>query len=140
MRTTPDPTFEMLRRLRLVDGVSDRRLRRVAGLFDPQTFKAGKIVMMERYHGEEFVLIVEGSADVAREGQHVATLGPGSFFGEAGLLTHRDRNATVRAVTPLKVLMLDADAFAVLRRELPEVAERIDEESRRRPPAPTGAG
>ena len=45
--------------------------------------------------------IEEGEAEVTRDGEHVADLGPGDFFGEMGLLEKTLRNATVTAKTPM---------------------------------------
>lgn len=132
MHGSDDPKVEALRAIPLFAGVNDRHLRYVADLMDLRPFRDDEMVMLEHYHGEQFVIIVDGEAEVLRDGEHVATLGAGSFFGEIGLLTGEDRNATVRARTKLKVLTLDRDGFAALRRELPEVAERIDVEARRR--------
>lgn len=134
-RTRPDdPIMAALRTMPLFEGVGDRQLRRVADGADLQSFRAGQTLMLEAYHGEQFLVVVEGDVDVERHGDHVATVGPGGFLGEAGLLGGGDRNATVRARTRVKVLTLGADAFADLREQLPEVAARIDREMARRAP------
>lgn len=44
--------------------------------------------------------------------RHVATLGPGEFFGEAGLMIGSPRNATVRADGDVEVLRLDRATFS----------------------------
>lgn len=138
MRARHDPKLEFLRTIPLFRGVPERALAQAAALMDLRSFKSDELVMLEDYHGEQFMIIVDGSAQVTRDGQHVATLEPGSFLGEAGLIAHRDRNATVRATSKLKVLSLEADGFTRLREMLPQVAERIDDEARRRRPEPTG--
>lgn len=137
MRDRHDLKVEFLRTSPLFQGVAERALSQAAALMDLRTFKSDELVMLEDYHGEQFLIIVEGSVEVVRDGQHVATLGPGSFLGEAGLIDHRDRNATVRARSKLKVLTMEADGFARLRQKLPQVAARIDDEARRRRPEPT---
>ena len=52
--------------------------------------------------GSEFFVIVEGEADVTKEGTHLATLGAGDFFGEIALIERSKRIATVTAKTPLR--------------------------------------
>lgn len=132
MTTTSDARVEVLRALPLFNGINERRLRRAAELMQPWSFHDGELVMLEGYHGEQFLLIVSGNAEVTRHDEHVATLGPGDFLGEIGLIDDADRNATVRAVGRLKTLNLDADQFARLRQSLPEVAAPIDAKARER--------
>ncbi len=72
---------------------------------------------------------------MSRGGEVVATVGAGSFIGETGLLEHADRNATVRAATSLKALVLESDGFELLRRSMPDVLDRIRAEAVRRRPS-----
>lgn len=139
MTRSDDPVMAALRTVPLFAGVGERQLRHVARGADLQTFRADQTLMLESYHGEQFLIVVEGEVDVARHGEHLASLGPGEFLGETGLLTGGDRNATVRTRTRTKVLTLNADAFAELRQKLPDVAARIDREAARRRPDTTSA-
>jgi CRP-like cAMP-binding protein len=134
MRGTHDPKVQLLADSPLFAGVREAGLRKAAALMDLQTFKTDELVMLEDYHGEQFLIIVEGTAEVRRDGELVATLGPGSFFGEAGLLGQRDRNATVRSTAKLRALTVESRGFQELRALLPEVAARIDAEAARRLP------
>jgi hypothetical protein len=51
-------------------------------------------------------LIVSGEVEVLRDGNEVARLVEGEFFGEVGLLTGWPATATVRSVTPIEVVLL----------------------------------
>ena len=65
--------------------------------------------------------IVSGEVEVRRKGRKVATLGPGTFFGEMALLSQAPRSATVTALTPLDVLVITDRAFVALLDRMPEI-------------------
>lgn len=73
----------------------------------------------------EFFVIEEGTAEVTRDGQHVAELGPGEFFGEMALLEEHRRTASVVSTSPMRLIVMHARDFHALADEMPEVADRI---------------
>jgi CRP-like cAMP-binding protein len=79
-------------------------------------FPAGETVVREGDSADRFYIIKQGDVTVTRRdetGQDavLATLGPGQFFGEMGLLADTPRTASVQARTDLEVLALDREAF-----------------------------
>ena len=73
--------------------------------------------------GDAFYAIGAGQVDVTRDGEPVATLGPGDHFVEVALLTDAPRNATVTAHTATRVFRLDRQGFIdVVARSLPRSA------------------
>jgi len=83
------------------------------------TFAPGAVVMSEGERSERFYVIAKGEAIVVHPQaggteRILNTLKPGDYFGEVGLLSGHNRNATVRAKTSLEVMALDADAFRTL--------------------------
>jgi cytochrome P450/CRP-like cAMP-binding protein len=86
-----------------------------------ETFEPGAPVVHQGDPATHFYVVVSGEAEVVnhhRNGEdlHLATLGPGDWFGEIGLLTGRPRTATVRAsaAESLSVIAFDADGFRLL--------------------------
>ena len=73
----------------------------------------------------EFFVIVEGQATVTREGQEIATLGPGDWAGEIALISDTPRTASVTAATPIVVLVITRGAFAALLRDTPTIAQKV---------------
>lgn len=128
-RRRSHPQSETLRAFPLFEGVSDARLVELAEQAQPLSVRAGELLMLERFRGEQFLIVLEGVATVRHGEQELATVGPGSFLGEIGLLQDTDRSATVVARTPMKLLALDEPAFRALLDDLPEVGRRIREEA-----------
>ena len=94
------------------------------------------------------MVIVEGEANVTRDGTQIAVLGPGSFFGEMSLLDGRPRDSDHARSDA--VLMLTTDAFnralatmpSVDRKMLAVLAARLRDMEAKYLPAPgrTGLG
>lgn len=62
--------------------------------------------------GESMYFIHSGEVDIiARNGTSLATLKPGSFFGEMALITNQGRNATAKAKTYCDLFVLSREAF-----------------------------
>lgn len=127
MRTREDPELGELRRLGPFEGCTPRELRRIAALGERWTMRAGQLLLMERYRGEQVHVVLEGTAAVSRRGRPVAVAGPGSVLGERGVLFGGDRNATVITQTTVRFLTFGREEFHRLMREHPRVAERIHE-------------
>jgi CRP-like cAMP-binding protein len=63
---------------------------------------------------------------VTRGGVRLASLGPGSYFGEIAILERGPRSATVTADTPMRMFELEAADLAALLRDIPTVRKRIE--------------
>ena len=82
-------------------------------------FEPGETVFKTGDFGDKIYFIVKGEATVEREGATVATLRNGDVFGEAALISHHPRNATVRASTALGLVSVSRKAFRELVSRLP---------------------
>ena len=129
-----DAKLELIRGTPLFTHCSRKDLQRIAEVADEIDLQAGKVLIEEGERGREFFVLVSGEVEVRRKGRKVATLGPGSFFGEMALLSKTPRTATVTAVTPIDVLVISDRAFLGLLDRMPELwrkvaralAERVD--------------
>ncbi|MCB1016042.1 MAG: cyclic nucleotide-binding domain-containing protein [Acidimicrobiales bacterium] len=115
------PIDERLAAIPLFAGLDARQLTCVASLATPIDVGAGRELIREGQTGREFFLVIEGEAEVTRAGEHVATLGPGTFFGETALLLDRPRNATVTAATDMVVDVIERRDFKGLLEEYPDL-------------------
>jgi CRP/FNR family transcriptional regulator, cyclic AMP receptor protein len=108
---------EMLRRVPLFATCSKRQLEDIATIADELAQPKGSTLARQGDRGHEFIVLVDGLADVRRNGRRIASLGPGSFFGEIALLTESARTADVVAATDVRTLVIGDRAFARLLRE-----------------------
>jgi CRP/FNR family cyclic AMP-dependent transcriptional regulator len=116
---------ERLKAIPLFAGLNRRERRALAPRADEVELEQGRVIVREGEWAYEFFAIEEGTAEVRRGEQLLAELGPGDFFGEMGLVGDTRRNANVIASSPLKVVVMTAQAFRQTARELPEVATKI---------------
>lgn len=100
-----------------------------------QHFEPGEIIFNEGDLGDNVYVVDKGQCEVMRgaEGaeEHIADLSVGDYFGEMAVLEDVSRNATVRAITPLDVLLIPRNDFNLLKTAVPafgnvfrELAER----------------
>ena len=74
--------------------------RELAQRIDEIDIGEGERLVRQGEFAYEFFVILEGRAEVTRDGQRVAGLGPGDFLGEMGIVGHTVRNASVTTLTP----------------------------------------
>jgi len=112
-------------RVPLFRATSQQELAAIARASNEVKAEAGRVLCYQGDVGHEFFLILEGEAAVRRNGEKVASLGPGTFFGELALLTRYPRNATVTAATDMTLLVLNRRQFAGLIDSLPALAHKL---------------
>jgi CRP/FNR family cyclic AMP-dependent transcriptional regulator len=116
---------DRLKGIPLFSGLSRKERRALAPRADEVDLEQGRALVREGEWAYEFFAIEEGTVEVRRADQLLAELGPGDFFGEMALIGDTRRNATVVATSPVKVIVMTAQAFRQTARELPEVATQI---------------
>jgi CRP-like cAMP-binding protein/cytochrome P450 len=112
------------RLIEALPGLRAEDAHRMLPEFKSQTFAPGTAIVREGDQADHFYVLLDGEVNVTRSGpagsvESVATLRPGQYFGEAGLLSGTPRNATVTVATnaPATVLIADKPAFHALLRE-----------------------
>jgi CRP-like cAMP-binding protein len=124
----------------LFAAVRRRHRDALASLADEVAVPAGARLTRQGGYAQEFFVIVEGSAEVVRDGTPVGALEHGDFFGEVGLLgAGWQRTATVVARSPMRLLVLARREFRALLADFPEVAAPIVRAAAQRQ-ATAGAG
>lgn len=113
------------RALPLFHDCTDDELRQIDAVADEVAVGAGKTLIKQGELGREFVVIMDGTVTVERDGEEVATLGAGAHFGELALLVDHPRNATVTAVTDLTVQVIDRRGFQHLLDNSPHLTKNL---------------
>jgi CRP/FNR family cyclic AMP-dependent transcriptional regulator len=116
-----------LKRIPLFADASDEELAKVAAFAESKEIAEGEVVVEEGGFSRELLAIEEGSAEVTRDGEHIADLGPGDIFGEAGMLDDSMRSATVTASSRMKLISLGHFEVQRLKKDAPGVYSRIEE-------------
>jgi CRP/FNR family cyclic AMP-dependent transcriptional regulator len=120
-----DTKAEALGRTTLFSTLSKKELVALAKVTEDLDVKEGRVLCREGETGREFFVILEGEAEVTKNGAAVRTLGPGQFFGEIALVEHRPRTATVTAKTDLRFFVLTSQAFWSLLENQQEVQRAV---------------
>jgi CRP-like cAMP-binding protein len=115
-----------LKRIPLFSDAPDEELKQVAAFAETKEIDEGKEVVSEGGFSRELLAIEEGTAEVTRDGEKIADLGPGDIFGEAGMLDDQMRSATVTATSRMKLISMGHFEVKRLKKDAPAVYERIE--------------
>lgn len=116
---------EQLAKVPLFAGLDKKHLKQISGLVTQIEVKAGKDLTREGEHGNEFIIVLEGEAEVKVGDTVVATRGPGDYFGEIALIANRPRTATVTATTPMKLEVIGRREFQTMLHDNPTIATEL---------------
>ena len=126
-----------LRQIPLFSDLSEDDLKALATYADEVTVSEGKHLVDEGGYAYDLFAIVEGTAQVIVHGEVVAELGPGDFFGEAGVIEKQQRNATVVAKTRMRLVTLTGWDLRRMRKQLSSVWEKLEKAIQERSPSVT---
>ncbi len=114
-----------LRSVPLFESLSSDQRRVIAPHADEIKVPEGTELVRQGEFAYEFFVIEDGTADVTRDGERIAELGPGDFLGEMGIVGKVVRNATVVTTSPARVIVMTGQALRSMATTNPEVADRI---------------
>jgi CRP-like cAMP-binding protein len=120
-----DQFMDHLSQVPLFSALSRKELGLVARRVEDVSVPAGKVLVSEGETGQQFFVIMSGTAKLSRRGRKIATLGPGASFGELALLDKHPRNATAVAETPMELVVLGQREFAGIIDDVPGFARKL---------------
>lgn len=111
---------EFLSKVPILASLDEWERLTVADALESAQFEEGQVVIRQGDPGEDFFIIVEGTAIVLKRNSddspemEVGKLGPSDYFGEIALLLDKPRAATVKVSSdggPLKTVKMDRARF-----------------------------
>jgi CRP/FNR family transcriptional regulator, cyclic AMP receptor protein len=116
-----------LKNIPVFANLSDAELDHIAALAAEVSVPDGKELVREGDYSYDVLAIEEGTARVDRHGEHLADLGPGDVVGEMGVLEREQRNATVVATSPMRLVTLTSWDIRRLQKTAPGAVDHLRE-------------
>ncbi|MFV2062468.1 MAG: cyclic nucleotide-binding domain-containing protein [Chloroflexota bacterium] len=131
--------LDALAGLALFSDLDRPQLEAVAHTMSEESFPAGQRILRQGFSGAGFYVILDGEVAVRVDGEDVARLGKGDFFGEISLLLGDAPIADVVTVSMVQALQLAGPEMRefllaypqVMYRMLQSVSRRLDRANRR---------
>ena len=120
-----DGKIELLRTVPLFANLDESELIEIGRHADEVAVGEGQTLVTQDSAGHSFYVIIDGAADVIRDGQKLAELGSGDFLGEMALLEDLPRSATVVTTAPSRVLEMHRRDFSTVLDEAPHLARKM---------------
>jgi CRP-like cAMP-binding protein len=98
----------VLARIDFFKGCTPNQLNDISKLVDDRHVEAGDLLCEQGQAGTDAFVIVEGDVAVFFDGKQIAEIGPGEVVGELSVERGGIRTATLKAMTPVRVLVVDS--------------------------------
>lgn len=125
MAMTKKAKIDLLRKVPILSGISDRALATIAAQAEVIDFPSGAYIVRQEQVGTGFYIVASGQVSVIRGGETLARLGPGEFFGELSVLDQEPRTAHVLAGEPTTCLALASWNFTKILERHPKITLSI---------------
>lgn len=116
---------ELIKKVPLFARCSKRELAAIAAEADELALPSGRRLTTQGEPGSEFVIILDGTAEVQKNGRRINQLGPGDFLGEIALISGAPRTATVTTTSDARLLVLTDRGFKRLTRDTPSIQASV---------------
>ena len=111
MKLRRNAKIDLLRGMPLFAGCSRQELAEIATIADEMYLPQDTTLIEEGERGREFFVLVEGTVIIRRKGRKLGTMSGPDFVGEIALITDAPRSATVTTTSPVRLLVITAQAF-----------------------------
>ena len=123
---------DRLARLPLFGELDAYDLGHVAGWLRDVELAPGDILIRQGAMPDDVYVLEDGTVEVTRDGERIATLGAGDVVGEIALVDPQRRTATVQAATPVHAVALNLRDLPEMASEMPEIVRHLRSIAERR--------
>ncbi len=116
----------------IFDGFTDDEVERIKNAGTFVTLPADWSPIWEKTPSDKAYILLSGEVSVRRGGTEIARLGPGDIMGEAGIVNHSLRNASIVSLTKLELLHFTNDEVRELCDEVPAFKKALDDAAEQR--------
>jgi CRP/FNR family cyclic AMP-dependent transcriptional regulator len=116
---------ETLAQTSLFADLTRPQLEAVAHEFEEEAFGEGQRVIRQGLSGSGLYVILDGNAVVSRDGEEIARLGRGDFFGEISILTDGPPTSDIVAASLLRCLVIPRPEVERFLLDRPQVMLRM---------------
>ena len=114
-----------LKQIEVFSSLPEEQLEHLAQMAEESSVEEDETIVRAGTWPYQLFAIEEGSAEVRRDGETLAELGPGDVLGETGVLKRGLRNADVVATSGTRLIFFTHSQVKQMRKESPELAERL---------------
>jgi len=120
----------ILKNIPIFSDISEKELDIIASEMKRKEYKAGELVFQEGDPGDEMYVVLIGSVSIFiidDDGEELvlSKIVEGNFFGEMSIIERASRSATCRVIQDSVFLILHADDFLNIIRDMPECGVKI---------------
>ena len=110
------PIVELLASLPILELATRPAIEQLAHAATVEEVDAGRVVIAQGEPADDLYAVFSGDLEVEKQGpagarERIATVGPGGYFGEIGLIHSVPRTATVSTITPARLVRVPGAAF-----------------------------
>lgn len=117
---------ELLGSTFIARGLEPQELSALAACCEIKNFEAGETIIREFEKSHDVMIVLEGTVRVKTfSSDQLVDLGPASVFGEVALVDENPRSATVVAVGPVKLAVIDGSKLKTLMSGKPHLGYKI---------------
>lgn len=116
---------ESLRKVNRLDALGEADLDTVVRAGRHLHLPADWSLISEQTPADKAYLILDGEVSVRKNGVEIARLGAGDVIGEAAIVSHTLRTASVVSLTPLEVIHFTRESLEQLLASVPAFGEAL---------------
>ena len=114
------------------ENFTPQEVARISGAGRRLKLPQGWSPIWESTPADKAYILINGTVSVRRHGEEIAQVGPGEIFGEAAIVGHSLRTASIVALTELEVIHFTDEEVNELIEEMPKFKAALDEVTKSR--------